>query len=471
MMGSYSDVVDISSEEEDANNSNNNSFMKKHLNGSGDALEWFDDLIIMDELSTPPVVGPKKTAVPTRLSVSDDDDQIYEKKGGGGGGDDDDDDCLVLDSDPDKSVVAVSGDKVDDSDEIEIVGSKGEVACRDFPHPRHLCANFPFNSTSHDKYCKMCHCYVCDAPAPCTFWVNSIDFDSHCHATDKIPMWKKLRDSNKAPSLHKTTLQNVMPCVMPPWRPVPQKSYAPNMNQVSRPTSIQIPPRRSTTIGPITTGSMHGHRSGPYLPYRSHQLARSNSMHVYSRDTFKRTGQPCHRVLNIHQTQPGPILNQSHSTSNESLLRSLNAVQNNALQRTQSQSSASMQIPTSMNVPLPQTQMGHPDVTSKSWQDILASVASELGVPDYSANSSVVQQPIDTSIPAQSGTIGGTQTGNMPARTQLIDSTMEQNTANLIANGISGNLHANVQDAFDAVVSSPLFGFDENWIDMQEFSQ
>lgn len=127
MMGSYSDVVDISSEEEDANNSNKNSFMKKHLNGSDDALEWFDDLIIMDELSTPPVVGPKKTAVPTRLSVSDDDDQIYEKKGGGGDDDDDDDDCLVLDSDPDKSVVAVSGDKVDDSDEIEIVGSKGEV--------------------------------------------------------------------------------------------------------------------------------------------------------------------------------------------------------------------------------------------------------------------------------------------------------------------------------------------------------
>ncbi|KAF3328121.1 hypothetical protein FCM35_KLT06727 [Carex littledalei] len=466
-MGSYSDVVDISSEEEDANNSINNSFMKNHLNGSGDALEWFDDLIIMDELSTPPVVGPKKTVFPTRLSDSDD-DQIHDKSGGG----DEDDDCQVLDSDPDKSAVAVSGDKVDDSDEIEIVGSKGEVACRDFPHPRHLCANFPFNTTSHDKYCKMCHCYVCDSPAPCTYWGNSIDFDSHCHATDKIPMWKKLRDSNKAPSLQKNTLQNVTSRAMPPWCPVPQKSYEPNINQVSRPISIQIPSQRSTNIGPITTGSMHGHRSGPYLPFRSHQLTRSNSMHVDSRDVFKRTGQPCHRVLNMHQTQPGPVLNQSHSTSNESLLRSLNAVQNNALQRTQSQSSASMQIPTSMNVPvLPQTQMVLTDVTSKSWQDILASVASELGVPDYSVNSSVVQQPINTSIPAQSGTIGGTQTGNMPARTQLIDSTMEQNTSNLIANGISGNLHANVQDAYDAVVSSPLFGFDENWIDMQEFSQ
>jgi len=34
-----------------------------------------------------------------------------------------------------------------------------------------------------------CHCYVCDCPAPCSFWVH------HCHATDKDSKWKRLRQS------------------------------------------------------------------------------------------------------------------------------------------------------------------------------------------------------------------------------------------------------------------------------------
>lgn len=122
-MGSYSDVVEISSEEEDAGD--NNFGMKTHLNGSGNPLEPWDDLFIMDELSAPPVLVPKKTVVPTTLSISDD-DRNYDASADGGGGDDDDD-CQVLDSDPDKSVVAVNGDKDDESDEIEIVGAKGEV--------------------------------------------------------------------------------------------------------------------------------------------------------------------------------------------------------------------------------------------------------------------------------------------------------------------------------------------------------
>lgn len=311
-----------------------------------------------------------------------------------------------------------------------------------------------------------CHCYVCDLPAPCTSWGNLVDLDSHCHATDKISMWKELRDSNKAPSLQKTTLQNVMP----PWRPVPHKSFAPNPNQVSRPISIQIPSRRSTTIGPITTGSMHGHRSGPYLPVRPYQFTRSNSMHVHSRDIFRRAAQPCYPVLNAHQTQPGPVVNRSHSMSNESLLRSLKAVQNSTMQRSQSQSSVPVQAAPSMNLPvLPQTQTGIQgnltDVASKSWQDILASVASELGVSDYSVNTSGVQQQISTALPAQSGALDSSQTGNMPTDAQLMDSTMEQNRANFDANGLSENLHSNSQDVFEAVISSPLYGFEENWID------
>jgi hypothetical protein len=118
-MGSYSDVVDISSEEEDANTNNNNFGMKA-------PLEWSDDLIIMGELSAQPVAAPKKSVVPSTLSLSDDDHNC-DVSGDGGGVGDDDDDCQVLDYDPDKSVMAVSGDKADESDEIEIVGAKGEV--------------------------------------------------------------------------------------------------------------------------------------------------------------------------------------------------------------------------------------------------------------------------------------------------------------------------------------------------------
>jgi hypothetical protein len=319
-----------------------------------------------------------------------------------------------------------------------------------------------------------CHCYVCDSPAPCTLWRNLVDSDSHCHATDKISIWKKLRDSNKAPSVQKTTPQNVMSGIMPPWHPMPHKSYAPNPNQSSRPISFQIPSRRSTIIGPITTGSMHGHRSGPYLPVRSHQLTRSNSMHVYSSNTFKRTRQPFYPVLNVHQAQVGPILNQSHSTANESLLRSLNAVQNSAMQRCRSQTGVSTQVATSMNLPVPppQTQMGIQgnlaDLTSKSWQDILVSLASELGVSDYSINTSGVQQPVSTPLPAHSGALDGTQIGNIATHAQSIDSTMEQNTGNLDANGMSGNVHN--EDVSETFVSSPLYGFEESWINSPEFS-
>lgn len=28
-----------------------------------------------------------------------------------------------------------------------------QIACRDYPHPRHLCAKFPFGSTPHERHC------------------------------------------------------------------------------------------------------------------------------------------------------------------------------------------------------------------------------------------------------------------------------------------------------------------------------
>ncbi|CAM0957810.1 unnamed protein product [Alopecurus aequalis] len=126
------------------------------------------------------------------------------KKGKGAGvrvGDDvdDDDDCVVLDGDPHRPV-AVAGAKersegVGTVDEVEIVAVKGEIACKDFPHSRHVCSEFPFGSTSHLKHCSMCYCFVCDAPAPCMCWGKGLLNEDHCHATDKETKWKTLRAS------------------------------------------------------------------------------------------------------------------------------------------------------------------------------------------------------------------------------------------------------------------------------------
>lgn len=113
---------------------------------------------------------------------------------------DDDDDCVVLSGDPEKPVAAVDdvcrneADSSDDGDDVLVVGEKGQVACRDYPHPRHLCVEFPFDSTPHERHCQLCHCYVCDSIAPCVHWGTGFSTSDHCHATDKQELWKTQRE-------------------------------------------------------------------------------------------------------------------------------------------------------------------------------------------------------------------------------------------------------------------------------------
>ncbi|KAI3526542.1 hypothetical protein L1887_05799 [Cichorium endivia] len=111
-----------------------------------------------------------------------------------------DDDCVILDNDPDKPV-EVRNDKPsndeDDSDEILVVSEKGQVACRDYPHPRHLCIKFPFSTTPNQSHCDQCYCYVCDSLAPCVYWGNGSATMDHCHATDKDELWKQERKNAK----------------------------------------------------------------------------------------------------------------------------------------------------------------------------------------------------------------------------------------------------------------------------------
>ncbi|CAM0870668.1 unnamed protein product [Alopecurus aequalis] len=123
--------------------------------------------------------------------------------------DDDDDDCVILDGDPDKPRLVVPKEEKKpggSEEELQVLGEKGEVACRDFPHPRHLCVKLPFSTGSHANHCTMCHCYVCDSPAPCLSWGKGTLPTDHCHATDKDGKWSKQRQLFKrkrlVPSTH-----------------------------------------------------------------------------------------------------------------------------------------------------------------------------------------------------------------------------------------------------------------------------
>ncbi|XP_004309094.1 PREDICTED: uncharacterized protein LOC101302126 [Fragaria vesca subsp. vesca] len=105
------------------------------------------------------------------------------------------DDCFILGFDPIGMNRCSVADKVAGSPEIAIVAEKGQVACRDFPHSRHMCIKFPFETTAHEKYCELCYCYVCDTAAPCKSWSSSSNnaLFSHCNAYDSNGVWKQER--------------------------------------------------------------------------------------------------------------------------------------------------------------------------------------------------------------------------------------------------------------------------------------
>ncbi|KAE9608803.1 hypothetical protein Lal_00020683 [Lupinus albus] len=107
----------------------------------------------------------------------------------------DTEDCFILGFDPTEALVTskLSLDKNQPlSDDVSIISEKGQVACRDFPHSRHLCSNFPFKTTPHESHCKMCYCYVCDTAAPCSYWT----LFQHCNA-ENVDRWNNLRRNVK----------------------------------------------------------------------------------------------------------------------------------------------------------------------------------------------------------------------------------------------------------------------------------
>ncbi|KAI4349326.1 hypothetical protein L6164_009928 [Bauhinia variegata] len=169
-------VLDISSDEESGLNElskTDYAWIKEFLGESDTESDDSEEVVVIGE------VKPERKSKSSRPAVIDVDD-----------------DCVVLDGDPEDRVTTVNETEIE-SDELLIVGEKGPIACRDYPHPRHLCAKFPFSSTPHETHCGQCHCYVCDTLAPCLQWGTGVSHLDHCHASEKVETWKTLRKNFK----------------------------------------------------------------------------------------------------------------------------------------------------------------------------------------------------------------------------------------------------------------------------------
>jgi len=485
-MASVGGVVDISSDEEDFHIGDAPAPLNPH-GWTADLFDVvdnatggdFDDLVIMSEISAP--VVQHQTAKPDDLVVMSElsSPPVLQKKGNADGGcDEDDDDCVVLDGDPDKAVtVADEEGSVGDgcSDELQIVAEKGPIACRDFPHSRHLCSNLPFSTTSHVKHCVMCHCYVCDAPAPCKYWGNSMSANDHCHATDKEPKWKLMRQVFRGclPASGPEKLQNDLysATVSPRQQPMQCHGAVP---QSPRSSVLHVGyPSRAIQSRLVNEGSHNRHHSvrvslsvgGTVSSPRAGRGTSSAhiAQNTHSRAIFKRAGAVSpgfaspnasqfgsagpdnslmHQVL-PHVSQPvqvAPATNAFTETAqNNPFQRSFSAPI--AYQVQQDQPAAYYQVATNgMDVIGPQlsrctslvterTQcLPEPltDVCTKRWQDILATVASDLGVADYDINTAESPHVMTDSQPEHStaNQVFGLQHESVAAKENLTSSHM-----------------------------------------------
>ncbi|KAJ8747189.1 hypothetical protein K2173_010022 [Erythroxylum novogranatense] len=215
MASSYPQIFDISSDEEPV-------FDNPRV--GDDDYNWFTEILqtVDKDFDEVMIVGETNTSNSKSKSKSS---KLVEVNA--------DDDCVVLDGDPDIPVPIVK-DADNDGDDILVVGQKGQIACRDYPHSRHLCAKFPFNSTPHERHCILCHCYVCDSRAPCVHWGTGVSRIGHCHATDKHEIWKLQREEFRLKKKKEARLLTSN-C---PYLPCPVE--VPQVNQVVALDNIQL---------------------------------------------------------------------------------------------------------------------------------------------------------------------------------------------------------------------------------------
>ncbi|URE34244.1 hypothetical protein MUK42_18030 [Musa troglodytarum] len=316
------------------------------------------------------------------------------------------------------------------------------LACRDYPHPRHLCGNFPFNSSPHEEYCDLCHCYVCDSPAPCYYWGNGNSSSNHCHSTDKEGRWKSMRQSFKQKNMVATQPQKVTydsPFNIPPFQdPVPPFHHYPSPLLVphSRPNLLR--PCSATSISNSNAINQRRQDQPTILSYTrrlGQQPTKSCSLKsnvqnvqiescvagslttqlVYSRTRYKRVGtmrdgfasqtNRSHNIASTKNNIPSAMSeNSTYATITSWRPRSPRVGQQRSqdlLGTSPGSSADQMQatVSSQFSKPTNQSSMCPPltaaDVSQKSWQDLLASVVSELGVAACRDSDIInVQQPL-----------------------------------------------------------------------------
>jgi len=320
-----------------------------------------------------------------------------------------------------------------------------------------------------------CHCYVCDAPAPCKYWGNSMSANDHCHATDKEPKWKLMRQVFRGclPASSPEKLQNDLysATVSPRQQPMQCHGAVP---QSPRSSVLHVGyPSRAIQSRLVNEGSQNRHYSvrvslsvgGTVSSPRAGRGTSSAhiAQNTHSRAIFKRAGAVSpgfaspnasqfgsagpdnslmHQVL-PHVSQPvqvAPATNAFTETAqNNPFQRSFSAPI--AYQVQQDQPAAYYQVATNgMDVIGPQlsrctllvterTQcLPEPltDVCTKRWQDILATVASDLGVADYDINTAESPHVMTDSQPEHSTTnqVFGLQHESVAAKENLTSSHM-----------------------------------------------
>ncbi|WVZ55420.1 hypothetical protein U9M48_006080 [Paspalum notatum var. saurae] len=362
------------------------------------------------------------------------------------GGGDDDDDCVILDGDPDKpaAVAKEEGFRRDGAeDELQIVAEKGELACRDFPHPRHLCATLPFSSTSHATHCNMCHCYVCDSPAPCAFWGKGTAHNDHCHATDKDARWKKLRQSSKNKSQptpkRRTVLNFYQPSAAEPFSqrsanvngstgrfPVPStvsqnQQVDPSIMDPRNIVGQRISLLRASSPMPRTTIPSFGAKSARAVPPVYTPSNVSHSQPPVPNYGLMQPPQP--HAFQAAQVPPGGLVSSAGTFQNYHPQLRLNAPIGSQGQQYRppsyphiapntvvgtgvplSRCTSVVAQGTQPGVPLSQgtsvavqgTQYPHIPSEDTGLKEALASLARELGVSDYNTNQQIGQQSAST---------------------------------------------------------------------------
>nr|KYP56040.1 hypothetical protein KK1_002268 [Cajanus cajan] len=306
--------------------------------------------------------------------MHDDDDDDDEDE-------DDEDDCIILEGDPEKGASVV--EEATDSDELLVIGEKGPIACRDYPHARHLCATFPFSSTPHERHCSQCHCYVCDSIAPCLKWgTGSLGSD---HSSTNFV--------SRSTALHTISSLNSIPHIQTSLSTItrPLSTSSPNssvQNQISRPIN-------TTTMSTGTNITVpNGANLGSLSCVNQHTVAsetQANTQPLPQPNDSQDFHQTCIQVNDGTLSSYAPCLNE-----NEPQIRSQdgNADGNTAQFGTASQDTSQPQP----HVEPPMETVGSFSAFDSCWNDntgqsILQSSGSANGAPPAGSHAPLIEYP------------------------------------------------------------------------------